>query len=73
MIEDKKIFITGGAGFIANKLISRIIEKNKIIVYDNFHRDTLSNSGYKAHKNIKIIKGDVSDYKNVLKSMKRAR
>ena len=61
MISNKTIFITGGAGFIANTIISRLVENNKIIVYDNFHRDTLSSSAYANHKNISIIKGDVLD------------
>ena len=56
MIKNNSIFITGGAGFIANVLISRLIEKNKIIVYDNFFRDTLSKSGFLNHKNITVIK-----------------
>jgi UDP-glucose 4-epimerase len=61
MISNKTIFITGGAGFIANTIISRLVENNKIIVYDNFHRDTLSSSVYANHKNITIVKGDVLD------------
>ena len=69
-ITNKKIFITGGAGFIANKIISSLINKNKIIVYDNFTRDTLSKSKYRNHKNIKIIKGDVLDINLLKKSMK---
>ncbi len=40
----KKIFITGGAGFIANTIIKRFIDTHKIVVYDNFERDTLSTS-----------------------------
>lgn len=60
-ITNKNIFITGGAGFIANTLIRNMIEGNKITVYDNFHRDTLTDSGYANHPNIKIIKGDVLD------------
>src|SRR5258705_2315384 len=72
MIENKEIFITGGAGFIANTLISKLIEKNKITVYDNFHRDTLSNSGYINHPNMKVIKGDVLDKDLLIKSMKGA-
>ena len=72
VIENKKIFITGGAGFIANALISRLIDNNKIIVYDNFSRDTLTNSGYANHKNITIIKGDVLDYERLCQSMKNA-
>ncbi|HAD34084.1 MAG TPA: epimerase, partial [Chitinophagaceae bacterium] len=70
MIENKTIFITGGAGFIANTIIARLVDKNKIIVYDNFHRDTLSQSPYANHKNIKVVKGDVLDYPALVNSMK---
>jgi UDP-glucose 4-epimerase len=70
MIENKTIFITGGAGFIANTIIARLVEKNKIIVYDNFHRDTLSQSPLAKHSNIKVVKGDVLDYSTLLQSMK---
>ena len=72
MINNKTIFITGGAGFIANTLIGHYVEKNKIIVYDNFHRDTLSTSKYANHKNITIIKGDVLNLDLLTKSMKGA-
>ena len=70
MLKNKTIFITGGAGFIANTLIKNYIEDNKIIVYDNFHRDTLTNSGLATHKNIKIVKGDVLDFSFLNESMK---
>jgi len=69
MIKGKTIFITGGAGFIANRLIALLIEDNNVVVYDNFHRDTLSNTSYINHKNIKVIKGDVLDYALLEKSM----
>jgi len=72
MIKGKSIFITGGAGFIANRLIALLIEDNNIVVYDNFHRDTLSNTPYANHKNLKIIKGDVLDYNLLEKSMSGA-
>ena len=55
MIKGKNIFITGGAGFIANCLISRLVEDNKITVFDNFHRDTLTNSRFAKHPNITIV------------------
>ena len=54
-MEGKTIFITGGAGFIANILIKKLIDDNKVIVYDNFHRDTLTESGFADHKNMTII------------------
>jgi UDP-glucose 4-epimerase len=68
-IHGKKIFITGGAGFIANTLIRNLIDTNNITVYDNFHRDTLTQSGFTNHPNIKIIKGDVLDYPALEKAM----
>ena len=70
MITNKNIFITGGAGFIANSLISQLIEENRITVYDNFHRDTLSKSGYAEHPNLRIVKGDVLDFDLLNESMK---
>jgi len=65
----KKIFITGGAGFIANTIIKRLIETHEIIVYDNFERDTLSSSGLADHENLTIINGDILDYQKLLLSM----
>lgn len=62
MIQDKNIFITGGAGFIANTLIRRLIGQNRITVFDNFVRDTLTTSGYAEHPNITVIRGDILDY-----------
>jgi UDP-glucose 4-epimerase len=71
-MEGKHIFITGGAGFIANTLIKQLIDKNKITVYDNFHRDTLTGSGLAEHPNIRIIRGDVLDLPFLTESMKGA-
>ena len=70
MIKNKSIFITGGAGFIANTLIKNLIENNKIIAYDNFHRDTLTESVYANHPNLTIVKGDVLDKEHLISSMK---
>jgi UDP-glucose 4-epimerase len=69
VLYNKTIFITGGAGFIANNLIRHYVENNKIIVYDNFHRDTLTKSGLAEHPNVIIIKGDVLNEKLLNESM----
>jgi UDP-glucose 4-epimerase len=61
MIQGKTIFITGGAGFIANALIRNLVEDNQIVVYDNFWRDTLTGSGLAAHPHVRIVRGDVLD------------
>jgi UDP-glucose 4-epimerase len=69
MLYNKTIFITGGAGFIANNLIRHYVEHNKIRVYDNFHRDTLTKSGLIDHSNITVVRGDVLDEKNLTDAM----
>src|SRR5690349_20019226 len=72
MLTNKTIFITGGAGFIANTLIKQYVEENKIVVYDNFHRDTLTGGGLATHPNVTIVKGDVLDLDLLTSSMKGA-
>ncbi len=68
-ISGKQIFITGGAGFIGSTLIGQLIENNYITVYDNLHRNALSNCPYAKHRNLQIIKGDILDYPHLAKSM----
>jgi len=61
-LKGKKIFITGGAGFIGSHLIGRIVEDNEITVFDNGHRNALKYTNLAKHNNLKLIKGDVLDY-----------
>jgi UDP-glucuronate decarboxylase len=59
-IKNKRIFLTGGGGFIGSKLAELLSDDNEIIIFDNFTRDSLKYK--KFNKNhIKIIKGDVLD------------
>lgn len=72
MIAGKKIFITGGAGFIANTLIRNLVENNEIVAFDNFHRDTLSGSEFASHDNLSVVKGDVLDAESLTEAMRGA-
>jgi UDP-glucose 4-epimerase len=72
MIKNKKIFITGGAGFIANSIIMNLIDNNEIVAFDNFHRDTLSGSIYAKHSNLTVVRGDVLDKEKLIDTMKGA-
>ena len=71
-IKLKKIFITGGAGFIGSNLIGRLIENNRIIVYDNMTRNSLKEQPYSKHPNLTIIEADILDYEQLSNAMKDA-
>ncbi len=72
MTTPKTYFITGGAGFIANTIIGRLVDAHQIVAYDNFHRDTLSGSPYANHPHIRVVRGDVLDFPTLLAAMKGA-
>ncbi len=61
MLSNKRIFITGGAGFIGSALIGRLVEHNTIIAYDNLSRNALQDKPYKNHPNLSVIQGDILD------------
>ena len=59
----KTILITGGAGFIGSSISLRLMKNYKVIIYDNFTRNSIK---YLAlNKNIKVIKGDINDFKKL--------
>jgi UDP-glucose 4-epimerase len=72
VIEDKTIFITGGAGFIGSTLIGRLIEKNRIVVYDNLSRNSLQNKSFRDHANLKMVLGDILDFESLSRAMEGA-
>lgn len=69
MIEGKTVFLTGGAGFIGTTIASRLVDKNKIIIYDNLSRNSLKDSPFRNHRNIQLIQGDVLDVEKLTRSM----
>lgn len=69
-IRGKKVFITGGAGFIGSTIAERLIENNHITIYDTLHRNALKYSSIARHKNLTLIKGDVMDAQKMKKAAK---
>lgn len=63
MIKGKKIFLTGGAGFIGAAIVRKLAKDNQIVIYDNFRRNSFQyfNIDEDSKKNINIIKGDILD------------
>lgn len=72
MIHGKTIFITGGAGFIASTLIARLADANRIVVYDNYTRNTLRGTPYDKHPNVHQVEGDVLDFDRLKMHMQGA-
>jgi UDP-glucose 4-epimerase len=70
VIKNKTVFITGGAGFIGSTLIGRLIDDNRVIVYDNLSRNSLKDRAFKNHPNLTVIQGDVLDYPSLEKAMR---
>ncbi len=69
-MSGKISFITGGAGFIGSRLAERLAEKgHKVIVYDNFSSGDVKNLS-KIKNKIKIVKGDITDFKKLKQAMK---
>jgi UDP-glucose 4-epimerase len=69
VIKNKTVFITGGAGFIGSTLIGRIIDDNRVVVYDNLSRNSLKDRAFKDHSNLTVIQGDILDYTSLEKAM----
>lgn len=61
MITDSSIFITGGAGFIGSCLAGRLLDKNRVTLFDNLTRNSLKERAFRDHPNLRLITGDVLD------------
>ena len=60
-LEGKRIFITGGAGFIGTTLARELVDRNHVVAYDNLHRDALSGLELAEHSNFELVQGDILD------------
>ena len=72
MIKNKKIFITGGAGFIGSSLAAKLCDNNEVVLFDNLARNTLKYTTLLDHRNVSLVKGDVLDFHTVNHSMKES-
>ncbi len=68
-MEFKKIFVTGGAGYVGSCLVPNLLSKNyEVTVYDiMYYTDKYLP---KENKNLKVIKGDIRDEKKLYESCK---
>ncbi|HET7360733.1 MAG TPA: NAD-dependent epimerase/dehydratase family protein, partial [Salinimicrobium sp.] len=70
-LEDKKILVTGGAGFIGSNLCEKLLRLNsKVACLDNFStgkRENLSN--ILNHPNFSLIEGDIRNLEDCKKAV----
>jgi len=63
-MHDKKILITGGAGFIAANVAGRLADRNELTLFD-LDFSSKSPIGYtdlRSHSHVSLIEGDIRDH-----------
>lgn len=68
-VQGKKVFITGGAGFIGSELATRLVEDNEVVAYDHLQRNSVESKPVATHPNFTLIVGDVLDATAVAEAM----
>jgi len=71
-IKGKKIFITGGAGFIGSTLAGRLANDNQITLFDSLDRNTIKHTSLNSHPNIDLKQGNILDKDAVTNAMQNA-
>ena len=72
MIQGKRVFITGGAGFIGSTLAERLIAGNQVVIYDNMFRNAIAGRPILQNTNLTVIEGDVLDLPRLQDAMRGA-
>lgn len=72
MVQEKRILITGGAGFIGSNLVEHFLSRNnQVICLDNFYTGKKENiQPFLNHPNFKLIVGDIRDIEVCYRAVK---
>jgi UDP-glucose 4-epimerase len=60
-LKGKRIFMTGGAGFMGTRLARLLADDNEIVVLDSLRRDALTGTPLADHPNLEFHHGTVVD------------
>lgn len=64
-MKDKRVIVTGGAGFIGTNLVARLVSDNEVLVIDNLHTGTNENLREFESENLKVLNSDAKDINKV--------
>jgi UDP-glucose 4-epimerase len=69
-LKNKKILITGGAGFIGSHLVDSLCDSNHIVIFDNLSSGKIEKVRHNLEKeNVKFVKGDLTKRQDLFKVM----
>ena len=69
-LQDKRVLVTGGAGFIGSETVNQLLSQGSLVtVFDNFSSGKMHFLP-KQNKNLSIIKGDITNELAVAKATK---
>jgi nucleoside-diphosphate-sugar epimerase len=67
----KRVLITGGAGFIGTHLAERLRDSYELVLYDNFHRNSLSSlPELHSDPRVRVVLGEILDRESLKTAMK---
>ncbi len=73
IIENSKVLVTGGAGFIGSNIIEALLKQNnKVVCLDNFSTGKRKNiESFLANDNFQMIEGDIRKFDDCTKAVKK--
>lgn len=70
MLKNKRILITGGAGFIGSQTAKRLVDDNEICLFDNLSRNAMQHTLKGETERYRLVKGSVTELEELRQAMK---